>query len=144
MSFLVFCLLFCNVLHSQMESFCFRVNPVHHISQDLLLSNRCDHLNSRLLDNVHTVEYSLRQRSDSVLRQRQRNWRDFINAEKIGVPSLSTVSHTAHNVTLLDAMGSMLLETFAKVFSPWGKKYFRIYFAMTATKHDMRYYSSKY
>lgn len=41
-------------------------------------------------------------------------------------------------------MGSMLLETFAKVFLSWGKKYFRIYFAMTATKYDMRYYSNKY
>lgn len=39
-------------------------------------------------------------------------------------------------------MGSMLLETFAKVFLSWGKKYFRIYFAMTATKYDMRYYSN--
>lgn len=55
-----------------------------------------------------------------------------------------TFSHTAHNITLLDAMGSMLLETFAEVFLSWGKKYFRIYFAMTATKYDMRYYSNKY
>ncbi len=40
-------------------------------------------------------------------------------------------------------MGSMLLETFAKVFLSWGENYFRIYFAMTATKYNKRYYSNK-
>lgn len=66
------------------------------------------------------------------------------NAVKSVVISIFTFSHTAHNITQLDAMGSMLLETSAKVFLSWGEKYFRIYFAMTTTKYDMRYYSNKY
>lgn len=38
-------------------------------------------------------------------------------------------------------MGSVLLETFAMVFLSWGKKYFRIYFAMIATKYDSDTYN---
>lgn len=68
------------------------------------------------------------------------------NAVKSNITSIlhfHTLYSSQHK-TMLDAMGSMLLETFAKVFLSWGKKYFRIYFAMTATKYDMRYYSNKY
>lgn len=65
-------------------------------------------------------------------------------AVKCVITSISTFPHRAHNITPFDAVGLMLLETSAKVFLPWGKKYFRIYFATTATKYDMRYYSNKY
>lgn len=61
------------------------------------------------------------------------------NAVKCVITSISTFPHRAHNITPFDAVGLMLLETSAKVFLPWGKKYFRIYFATTATKYDMRY-----
>lgn len=55
-----------------------------------------------------------------------------------------TFSHTAHNITLLDAMGSMLLETFAKGFPLMGQQVLQdpffppFFFAMTATKYNKR------
>lgn len=46
------CALFSNGVASDRCVILHRVNPVHHISHDLLLLNEFDHLDLQLLDNV--------------------------------------------------------------------------------------------
>lgn len=109
---------------------CLSYSACYFFIQSISAKTYCSHLDTQY------VRTQLNKVWDNEVIQWQRNWNSFggwgtvlNNAEK----SVITSSHTAHNTTLLDAMGSMLLETFAKVFLSWGNKYFRIPFAMTST-----------
>lgn len=52
---------------------------------------------------------------------------------------------TAHNIIPLDAIGSMLLETSAKVFPLMGQEVHKgVILQKTATNYDMMYYSNRY